>query len=123
MGNLHVSSNVPGVFVTPEASSGFVELYFCNYSPKVQAEPTGGDAAKYDFNDTPQPVEGAGLGYGCIQVHELKSKKTVFAFNHFNSASAPCDVGIGSSGKEHPDWTFARNGGEWQARRLSVWVK
>ena len=121
--NLHVFSNVLGVSLTPEASSGFVEFYFCNYSPKVQAEPTGGDAAKYDFNDTPQPDAIAGLGYGCLQVHDLKSKKTVFAFNHFNSASAPCDVGIGSSGKEHPDWTFARNGGEWQARRLSVWVK
>lgn len=121
--NLQVFSNVPGVSVSPETSNGFVEFYFCNYSPKVQAEPTGGDAAKYDFNDTPQPDAIAGLGYGCLQVHELKSKKTVFAFNHFNSASAPCDVGIGSSGKDHPDWTFARNGGEWQARRLSVWVK
>ena len=89
----------------------------------MQAEPTGGDAAKYDFNDTPQSDAVAGLGYGCLQVHELKSRKTVFAFNHFNSASVPCDVGIGGCRKDHPDWTFARNAGEWKARRLSVWVK
>ena len=62
-------------------------------------------------------------GYGCLQIHNLKSKTTALAFNHFNSDKVPCDVGIGNSTGEHPDWTFARNAGGYSARRLSVWVK
>ncbi len=116
--NLKVASNA---FAATGASDGFVELYWCNYSQKTQATPAGGDNSKYDFNDTPQP--GRELGYGCLQVHDLKSKKTVFAFNHFNNASVPCDVGIGNGAGEHPDWTFSRSAAGWKVRRLSVWVK
>ena len=85
--------------------------------------PAGGDANKYDFNDKPVPDAVQGLGYGCLQVHDLATKTTVLAFKHFNSSSLPCDVGIGKCTGEHPDWTFARNGGAYKARRLSVWVK
>lgn len=119
--NLRIATNT-SCGLAPEGD-GFVEFYTSNYSPKTMAGPAGGDARKYDFNDTPTPGATGGLGYGCLQIHDLKSGKTVFAFNHFNTASTPCDVGIGSSTGEHPDWTFAKNAGEWKRRRISVWVK
>lgn len=103
--------------------NGFVEFYGSNYTAGTLDTPAGGDANKYDFNDKPVPDAVQGLGYGCLQVHDLATKTTVLAFNHFNSSSLPCDVGIGKCAGEHPDWTFARNGGAYKARRLSVWVK
>ena len=120
--NLRVSTNVLPP-TRKDAVRGFVEFYTCNYSPKTMASPAGGDARKYDFNDTPAPQPGNGLGYGCLQVHDLDAKTTVLAFNHFCSDSVPCDVGIGNSRGDHSDWTFARNAGAYKSRRLSVWVK
>ena len=119
--NLRVRTNAS--IPTANGTDGFVEFYGSNYGAAAQPVPAGGDKAKYDFNDTPAPNAVQGLGYGCLQVHDLKSKTTVVAFNHFNNAGVPCDVGIGNSKGEHPDWTFARNAGAWQARRISVWVK
>ena len=109
---------------TPDGTgAGFVEFYGSNYGRGTQPSPAGGDPQKYDFNDTPQPGSSTGPGYGCLQVHDLASKTTVLAFNHFNGTGAPCDVGIGKNPGEHPDWTFAANAGAYKARRLSVWVK
>lgn len=121
--NLTVRSNSSRVKACTASANGFLEFYSSNYSPKRLPTPTGGDEKKYDFNDTPQPGAVNGLGYGCLQLHDLASKATVFAFNHMNNAKVPCDLGIGSGTGEHPDWTFARNGGDFAARRLSVWVK
>ena len=119
--NLVVRSNVSGV-LRPEPVDGFVEFYFSNYGAVATGTP-GGDPKKYDFDDTPNPSAVNGLGYGCLQVHDLAAKRTVLAFNHFNNADVPCDVGIGKCAGEHPDWTFARNAGAYSARRISVWVK
>ncbi len=121
--NLTVRSNVPGVAQRTDAEGGFVEFYTCNYGTACMAEPKGGDSAKNDYNDT--PVEKAGLGYGCLQVHDLVARKTVLAFNDINKANVPTDVGIGSNPdpQGHPDWTFSRNGADYRARRISVWVK
>ena len=120
--NLKVRSNGAGLAGKKLSGDGFVEIYFANYSPKTQGDPEGGDDRKYDFNDTPN-AHGDALGYGCLQIHDLGAKTTVLAFNHFNNSSTPCDVGIGSSKGEHPDWTFARNAGDWKRRRISVWAK
>lgn len=103
--------------------AGFVEFYGSNYSPAKMEAPDGGDSKKYDFNDTPKPEATAGPGYGCLQIHDMASKTTVLAFNHFNAPGVPCDVGIGNATGENPDWTFARNAGAYKARRISVWVK
>ena len=120
--NLTVRSNVASVRPCTGVADGFLEFYTCNYSPKKRETPSGGEEAKYDFNDTPQPQNT--LGYGCLQVHDLKAKSAVLAFNHINSDKVPCDVGIGfNRTTDHPDWTFARNAGKFKARRLSVWVK
>lgn len=121
--NLTVRSNKASVAPCTQADGGFIEFYTTNYSPKKSATPAGGDEKKFDFNDTPQPESLPGLGYGCLQIHNLKSQATVFAFNHINNASVPCDLGIGKGTGEHPDWTFMRNGASFKTRRLSVWVK
>ena len=121
--NLTVRSNSPGVKALTGANTGFIEFYNCNYGARCKGTPAGGDTAKFDFNDSPQPQ--ATLGYGCLQVHDLAAKRTVLAFNHFNTLSRPCDVGIGTNPDDrgNPDWTFAANAGQYTVRRLSVWVK
>lgn len=119
---LRVFTNAAGVKAADDAN-GFVEFYTSNYSPRTMEAPAGGDAKKYDFNDEPTPATPQSLGYGCLQVHNLDAKATVLAFNHFTSGGAPCDVGLGNSSGENPDWTFARNAASWKTRRISVWVK
>ena len=119
--NLTVRSNSPNVKALANADSGFVEFYTSSYSPRTMSTPAGGNPKTYDFNDTPTN-EGV-FGYGCLQIHDLAAKATVLSYGRFNNASTPCDVGIGGCRKDHPDWTSARNAGEWKARRLSVWVK
>jgi sialate O-acetylesterase len=120
--NLCVRTNADKPIAAKDAV-GFVEFYGSNYGTATQDFPAGGDAKKHDFNDTPTQVTNQAPGYGCIQIHNLAKKATVLAFNHFNNDKLPCDVGIGNSTGEHPDWTFARNAGNYAARRLSVWVK
>lgn len=103
--------------------SGFIEFYGSNYGRGTQPTPAEGDPRKYDFNDTPQPGSSSGPGYGCLQIHDPSSKTTILAFNHFNNGGVPCDIGIGNSAGENPDWTFAANAGKYKARRISIWVK
>ena len=121
--NLTVRSNSPAVKPLTDAGSGFLEFYTSTYSARTMDTPKGGDSAKFDFNDT--PTNPNAFGYGCLQVHDLARKATVLAYNHFNAASKPCDVGIGSNPDPHgnPDWTFASNAGNYAVRRISVWVK
>ena len=120
--NLCVRSNSDKPVVA-KGVAGFVEFYGSNYGATRQDFPEGGDSKKHDFNDSPNDTTGDKPGYGCLQIHNLKSKTTALAFNHFNSDKVPCDVGIGNSTGEHPDWTFAKNAGRYKARRLSIWVK
>ncbi len=118
--NLVVRSNAPGV-ASRDGGIGFVEFYTSSYGARRMANPEGGDDKKYDFNDTPVNVDR--LGYGCLQVHDLKAKATVLAFNNINKSNVPCDIGFGTNPSGNPDWTFSRNGGQFKARRISVWVK
>ena len=120
---LTVRTNVSNVKALTDAATGFIEFYNCNYGARCKETPAGGDSLKHDFNDTPHPQKT--LGYGCLQVHDVAAKATVLAFNHFNSASIACDVGIGNNPDErgNPDWTFAATAGQYTARRISVWVK
>jgi len=121
--NLTVRSNAAGVAARTNEDVGFVEFYTCNYSAACMPEPKHGDPKKNDYNDT--PVARDGLGYGCLQVHDLAAKKTVLAFNDFNKSNIPADVGIGNNPdpQGHPDWTFSRSAANYKARRISVWVK
>ena len=122
---LTVRSNSPRVRSLTDANGGCIEFYTCNYGPACQAEPKGGDPKRNDCNDTPIPRADGKLGYGCLQVHHLTTKSTVLAFNDFNKATVPADVGIGTNPdpKGHPDWTFSRTAENYRARRISIWVK
>ncbi len=119
--NLTVRANTSAVKSLTDSTNGFIEFYTSTYSAKRMPTPAGGDDKLFDFNDT--PTKPSAFGYGCLQVHDLAAKKTILAFNHFNNAKRPCDVGIGSALSGNPDWTFAANADEYKARRVSVWVK
>ena len=119
--NLTVRANTSVVKPLTDSPNGFIEFYNCSYSAKKMDTPAGGDDKLFDFNDT--PTRSSGFGYGCLQVHDLASKKTIFSFNHFNNAKVACDVGIGSSETGNSDWTFSANAAQYKARRVSVWVK
>lgn len=114
-------TNVSSVKPLTNSRDGFVEFYTSSYLPKRSSTPAGGDDRVHDFNDT--PTNPSKFGYGCLQVHDLAAKKTIFSFNHFNNARVACDVGIGTATTRHPDWTFSANAGAYKARRISVWVK
>ena len=120
-GNLTVRTNVPSVKPLTDSTDGFIEFYNSSYTAKRSATPAGGDDKLFDFNDT--PTNPSKFGFGCLQVHDLAAKKTVFSFNHFNNAHVACDVGIGTATSGNPDWTFSANAGQYKARRISVWVK
>ena len=119
--NLTVRTNVSFVKPLTNSPDGFIEFYGSSYTAKRSSTPKGGDDKLFDFNDT--PTNPSKFGYGCLQVHDLAAKKTVFSFNHFNNAKVACDVGIGTATSGNPDWTFSANAGQYKARRISVWVK
>ena len=119
--NLTVRTNTSAVKPLTDSADGFIEFYNSSYTAKRSATPAGGDDKLFDYNDT--PTNTSKFGYGCLQVHDLAAKKTVFSFNHFNNARMACDVGIGTAETGNPDWTFSANAGAYKARRVSVWVK
>lgn len=119
--NLTVRSNVNGIDQCSNVDGGYVEFFNCKFTAKRLAGRTEGEDKVYDYNDT--PVHAEEFGYGCLQVHCLKSKSTIMAFNHFDNNYVACDVGIGKCPGDNPDWTFARNANKYKARRISVWVK
>ncbi len=47
-------------------------------------------------------------GYGSMQVHNVATKQTLFAINHW-SAGGAADLGIGNGPGQTPDWTFSGN--------------
>ena len=47
----------------------------------------------------------------------------IMAYNNFNG-NGTADIGIGNRVEgPNPDWTFARNAGDYKARRLTILVK
>ena len=57
-----------------------------------------------------------------MQVHNHAAKQTVFAINDFK-AGGQADIGIGNAPAGNPDWTFAANAGNYQVKRLRVFVR
>ena len=115
---LVVRSNVAGL-EDRDGGEGAIEFFNSNYNPRMGAKDWAGDDAKYDINDTAQ---GAGGGYGSMQLHDLASGKSVFAYNAFNGSDP--DIGIGPNDLgQHPDWTFAHNAALYKSRTLTVFVK
>jgi len=113
---LVVRSNMAGV-EDRDGGDGVIEFFNANYVTKKGSSDWPGDDAQYDINDTAQN----GGNYGSMQIHDLASGKTVFAYNGFNGSNS--DIGIGSNPGVHPDWTFAKNAGLYKSRRLTIFVK
>ena len=117
---LTVRSNQKTVTEVTDFDGGCIEFFNVNYGTQKGLPDVGGSADVYDFNDVAHPAKDGKPGYGSMQVHNWKGGETVLAYNCFNGG---CDVGLGNCPGKNPDWTFASNGGQYRARRLTVLVK
>ena len=117
--NLIVKSNVKGIQNGNFVEGGNIEFWSHSYSPPNAKNIPGASAAKYDFGDL---YSGAPLGYGSMQVHNYKTKQTLFAFNNFKSGKT-ADLGIGSSSGKSLDWTFSGNAGKYSSAKMYIMVK
>jgi sialate O-acetylesterase len=98
---------------------GHIEFWPNNYAQKNAAEVEGASSQIYDFGD--EAVAPAD-GYGSMQVHDVTGRRTLFAINHWR-AGTKADIGIGNQGKDHSDWTFSGNAGDYAVKRLRVLVR
>ena len=118
VGGLVVRSNVAGVEDRDEGEC-LIEFFKGNYGTKKGVKDVQGSDDIYDCND--QANDRNKSGYGSMQVHDLASGVTLFAYNGFGKASS--DVGIGrNAAGAHADWTFMSNAALYKSRRLSVYV-
>ncbi|MFT7624471.1 MAG: hypothetical protein ACI9WU_003659 [Myxococcota bacterium] len=118
--DMNVASNVPGKVAAGEGlSSGRIEFWPNNYEAANGASVSGASDTLYDTGDT--PIEPVG-GYGSMQVHDTQAGAVLFAYNRFGPAGS-AEVGIGNNETGSPDWTFSQNAGEYEQRRLMVFVR
>ena len=103
--------------------NGNLEFWPSGYLPGNLISVPGADGAVYDFGDTP-----AAGDYGSMQIHNHEAGETIFALNHWGttgSTTNPLCVGIGNNPDPvdgATDYTFADNAGDFQLRRLHVFV-
>ena len=116
--NLDVTSNVAGVINTNNCATGNIEFWPYDYAGINGANIPGASGDVYDFGD----MHGSSGNYGSMQVHNYGAGQTLWALNCFNNY-ASVDIGIGNSPGDHSDWTFSFNGGNWDTRRLLVFVR
>ena len=117
--HLNIYSNVKGVVTGTNLAGGNLEFWPNNYGPNNSAKVPNASAAVYDFGDEPsEPAD----GYGSMQIHNHAAKQTIFALNHWREG-AHADVGIGNAPAGNLDWTFAANAGNYQAKRLRIFVR
>ncbi len=116
--SLVVASNVGGV---PNKSgvNGNIEFWPNNYSASNSANVPGASESEYDTGDAISSSKEN--GYGCMQVHVIDPRATVFAINNWKSSSP--DIGIGTNPEGHPDWTFSKSGDRYEVKRLKVLVR
>ncbi|EMI23576.1 sialate O-acetylesterase [Rhodopirellula europaea] len=102
-----------------EIKNGRIEFWPNNYSPNNAAKVPGASGTAFDFGDDPgMPVD----GYGCMQVHNVSARQTVFAINNWKKGSG-ADLGIGNHSGEHKDWTFTSNAAQYASKKLQVLVR
>ena len=122
--NLVVRSNRLAVREVTNAEGGRIEFFSSNYKSNRANPDLGGSDRLFDFNDI--PVTELDPGHGSMQVHDVKNKATLFAYNNITGLrNGVPDIGIGSNPDPNgnPDWTFARNARNYRVRRLTVLVK
>lgn len=126
VGDLDVSSNVPGV-TQGTGQSGYLEMWPNQYAKTASAQVANGSATTYDADDSPTTP----LGYGSFQVSQVGATrpsgvpaKPVFAINTFTqSDTSLLSLGIGARPTADPDWTFAGNAAQYTQRRLTAYVR
>lgn len=116
---LNVYSNVRGILCGTNLAGGNIEFWPNNYGAGNAAKVPNASDDAYDFGDQPA---GPAEGYGSMQVHNHDAKQTLFAVNHWGEGKG-ADLGIGNRSDGPPDWTFAANAGNWQAKRLRVLIR
>jgi sialate O-acetylesterase len=116
---MNVFSNVRGITTGTNLAGGNIEFWPNNYAASNGGGVSNASDQTYDFGDQPtDPTE----GYGSMQVHNHDAKQTLLAINHWREGKG-ADLGIGNRSESNPDWTFAGNAGNWQAKRLRVLVR
>ena len=116
--NLTVASNVKGI-ATGNIASGCIEFWPNNYGPANAANVAGASPELFDFGDQMgEPKD----GYGCMQVHNVTAKQTIFALNQWKGGGG-ADLGIGNSTGKTLDWTFVSNAGTYVVKKLRVFVR
>ncbi|NIK55887.1 sialate O-acetylesterase [Kribbella shirazensis] len=126
VGDLDVSSNVPGV-TQGAGQTGYLEMWPNQYARTASAQVANASAATFDADDSPTTP----LGYGSFQVSQVGATrpssvpaKPVFAINTFTqSATSLLSLGIGARPTADPDWTFAGNAAQYTQRRLTAYVR
>ncbi len=116
--NMNVESNVKGIQTGSGLKGGNIEFWPNNYGPANAAGIPNASSALWDFGDQ---ISGPADGHGCMQVHNYAAKQTIFAINNWK-AGPNAAIGIGTSTGRTRDWTFARNAGQYQVKRLRVLV-
>ncbi len=117
--SMDIISNVQGVTSGTAIESGNIEFWPDNYGMANAAKVEGASPTIYDFGDEMSPPED---GYGSMQVHNVATKQTLFAINHW-SAGGAADLGIGNGPGQTPDWTFSGNAQSYSHKRLRVYVR
>jgi sialate O-acetylesterase len=119
LANLDVYSNVKDIVSGTGLAGGNIEFWPNSYAADNSAGVPNASGEVYDFGD--QPTDPAD-GYGSMQVHNHDAKQTLFALNHWGEGNR-ADLGLGNQASNNPDWTFAANAGNYQAKRLRVLVR
>ena len=117
--NIEVYTNKKGM--KKGKTIGYMEFWNCNYKPNKNSKRNKrdpGDNKKFDINDTPTPGK---PGHGSMQIHDMKTRKTVMAISGWGNNSL--SIGIGHNSKGEPDWTFKRNAKDYKVKVLRVFVK
>jgi hypothetical protein len=130
--DLTVASNVPGVQEV-DGGSGWVEMWPNQYDGTGSAQVPGASETARDADDAVLWAN----GYGSFQVHafadagdargprdaDVATATPVLAVNAFTTGPQTMDIGIGAGPGENPDWTSARNAGDYTARRLTFYAR
>jgi sialate O-acetylesterase len=117
--NLDIVSNVKDIVTGTGITGGNIEFWPNNYGPANTAKVPNASDGVYDFGD--QADTGTTDGYGSMQIHNHDARQTLFALNDWKAGNG-ADVGIGNQPQDNPDWTFAKNAGAYEHKRLRILV-
>lgn len=114
--DLTVLSNVEGVKNGTFTVGGNIEIWPYDYNHRNAKQIPNASTETYDFGDEYNTKK----IYGSLQIHNFGTKQTLIGINNWKKK--PMDIGIGSSLGLHPDWTFAKNGGDYLIKQLQIYV-